>query len=108
MNIAESTSKFMLCFHVDSAMSVFDDFLFGDEHYIRFYRTEAFTDDYGHKRENKMIKNFWLMDYLSVFLIIIHQQENDLLRVFDYKVILLVICILVMELVYRKVKIIEY
>jgi hypothetical protein len=55
-----------------------------------------------------MIKNFWLMDYLSVFLIIIHQQENDLLRVFDYKVILLVICILVMELVYRKVKIIEY
>jgi hypothetical protein len=39
-------------------MSVFDDFLFGDEHYIRFYRTEAFTDDYGHKRENKMIKNF--------------------------------------------------
>jgi hypothetical protein len=33
MLIAESTWKFMICFHVDSAMSVFDDFLFGDEHY---------------------------------------------------------------------------
>jgi hypothetical protein len=36
MLIAESTRKFMICFHVDSAMSVFDDLLFGDEHYIPF------------------------------------------------------------------------
>jgi hypothetical protein len=37
MNIAESTWKFMICFRVDSAMSVFDDLLFGDEHYIQIY-----------------------------------------------------------------------
>ncbi len=41
MNIAESTWKFMICFHVDSAMSVFDDLLFGDEPYSPRARPRA-------------------------------------------------------------------
>jgi hypothetical protein len=45
MNIAESTWKFMICFNVDSAMSVFDDLLFGDENYIHFDSPSNYPQD---------------------------------------------------------------